>query len=112
MREFVALFYLDIVVKNQVVITVSLQQRECAVDSKVLKLQHGLRVSLRNRRDKLVHDLEILAALEAGHAEAHIEGVIAEAFVVGADVDSDWQDTGGVEAARGDVKVEFSDGDT
>lgn len=95
--------HLNIVVEDQVVVAIPVQQRQRALDAKVLKLQHGFRVALRDGRDELVHEFEVGHAREAGLLEAGIKGVLAQLGVVGADVEDDGQDARGVEAPRGHV---------
>lgn len=78
---------LDVIVEDEVVVAVALEKRLRAVDGEVLKLQHGVRVPLRDCRHKLVHEVDEGLALEAALAQAHVELAAEQLLVVGADVD-------------------------
>ena len=63
---------LDVIVEDEVVATVALQQRQCPVDAEVLKLQHRLRVALRDRRHELVEERVVLLVRQPRLVEAEV----------------------------------------
>jgi hypothetical protein len=103
---------LDVVVEDEVVVTVALEQRLGAVDGKVFKLQHGGRVALSQRRHELVHELEVWLAAEPALPQAEVRLVVQQRSVVRTHIHHDRKHPLRVEASRRHVQVQLADADS
>ena len=95
---------LYIIIKTANMLAKTLQQGHRISLGEILKLQHGIGPAPPDRIDKTLQELIVLLLVDTLVARAHIHRVIAELFVISANIEHDRQGVGRAYTAAGCVQ--------
>ena len=101
---------LNIVVEAAELVLVAVEQWHGVVLGEILKLQQDVGPAALDRLNEGIDKLGVLIPRDTRIAPSHIEGVIQQLLVVGADIQHHRQAVGGRDAATGGVEGELADG--
>ena len=103
---------LDVVVERGQLRSVAMQHGAAGGDAKVLVVQHGQREPLLDRLDEAVHKVPVLLSAHTLKLVAHVQVVVLEVDVVGADVQHHRQNTARVDTGTERHETQLGDGNT